>query len=407
MKILLKLSWLNIWRHPQRSLIMILAIMVGLWGAIFAASLIFGMLNQKFETSIEQHISHVQVHNPEFLQDYNVRYKIGEWERLKGFLEDDRRVIAFSERSFAGGMLGTATLTTGVNIIGVLPEKESATTSLDRHIIEGDYFAGDVRNPVLIGKSLADKVKARLNSRIVLTFQDIEGELTSASFRIAGIYRTSNPSLDERNLFVLKSDLDEYLGAGNIVNEAAIVITDHEEAADFSAGYRELFPELEIRTWAEVSPELAYMVEMSSTMFMIILIIILLALAFGLLNTMLMSVFERIRELGMLLAIGMNRKRVFGMILLETSFLTFTGAVAGVIAGSVTILLVAGSGIDLTAAGGDSMRDFGFDPVIYPYLEPGFFITLAGLVIITAMLTSVFPALKALKMNPAEAVQAG
>lgn len=405
MHILLKISWLNIWRHPQRSIIMILAITAGLWGGIFAASISFGLINQRFETSIEQQISHVQIHHPEFLKDFNVKYKIAQWEELKQDLENDNNVVAFSSRSIVNGMLGTATLTSGVNIIGVLPGMEAETTSLDKNVIEGEYFGQDTRNPLLLGKALADRVSARVNSRIVLTFQDVNGELTSSSFRVAGIYRTANPGMDEQNVFVLRHDLADYLGGDEIVNAVGILLTDHEKASAFSSRYQESYPGLEIRTWAEVSPELGYMVQMSTTMFMIILVIILLALAFGLLNTMLMSVFERIKELGMLMAIGMNKKRIFIMILLETTFLTLTGAFLGMIAGFSTILVLRGPGIDLSPIGGDSIKDFGFETIVYPQLEADFFIMLTILVILTAFFTAIYPALKALKLNPARAVQ--
>jgi ABC-type antimicrobial peptide transport system permease subunit len=144
---------------------------------------------------------------------------------------------------------------------------------------------------------------------------------------------------------------------------------------------------------------------MGQTMLVVILVIILFALAFGLVNTMLMSVFERIHELGMLMAVGMNRKKVFGMIMLETAFLTFLGAAGGMLLGYFTTLIFGKSGIDLASVGGDSMHDFGFPSLIYPTLEPPMFVVLTILVIITAFLTSIYPALKALRLKPAEAVR--
>jgi len=134
-------------------------------------------------------------------------------------------------------------------------------------------------------------------------------------------------------------------------------------------------------------------------------VIILLALAFGLVNTMLMSVYERIRELGMLMAVGMNKKRIFSMIILETSFLTLLGAGLGVLLSLASIRLLGERGLDLSVVGGDSMNDLGFASVVYLQLEPSFFMTLFFLVVATALLTSVFPAMKALRLRPAEAVR--
>ncbi len=404
MKTLLKIAWRNIWRNRQRSLVMIIAIMAGLWGGIFASALSFGLMKQRFVTGIEQHISHVQIHHPEYLKDQDIKYAVEEWESLSIQLSEAEEVVAFSGRTMVSGMLSTATLTTGISIIGIEPEMETRTTSLHNNIMEGDRLDNSLRNPILIGKKLADKIKAKVHSRIVLTFQDIDGEITSASFRVAGIYQTSNLALDERRVFVMQNDINQLLGSNLLVNEIGILLEEHEQASAFAEKYQALYPDLTVRTWSEISPELGYIHEMTSVMLMFVLVIILLALAFGLLNTMLMSVFERVKELGMLMAIGMNKKKIFTMILLETTFLTLSGAVLGIVVGTSTIMLFNHKGMDLSAVGGDSLNEFGFDSVVYPQLEPSFYGMLALLVVITAILTAIYPALKALRLKPAEAV---
>lgn len=405
MKVLLKISWRNIWRNPKRSLVMIFAIIIGLWAGIFVSALMFGMINQRFKTSIEQHISHLQIHNPEFLKDNNVKHGIREWESLQMALQSDPEVKAFSPRTKVNGMLATATLTRGINIIGIDPGMEALTSRLEENIHKGAYFTDAGRNDILIGSKLADKTKLQERSRLVLTFQNIEGELVSASFRVAGIYETANSMHDEMHVYVRQSDLNGYIGQKNIINEVAMLCTDADQVNNVRDQYKARFPGLSVRTWAEISPELSFLQEMGKTMLVIILVIILFALAFGLVNTMLMSVFERVHELGMLMAVGMNRKKVFGMIMFETAFLTFLGAAGGMVLGWLTNLVFGTRGLDLAAVGGESMRDFGFPSLIYPTLEPSFFMMLTFLVIITAFLTSIYPALKALRLKPAEAVR--
>jgi putative ABC transport system permease protein len=404
MKILLKISWRNVWRNPKRSLVMIIAIAVGLWGGIFAASLSFGLIEQRFKTTVEQQVSHIQMHHPEFLKDNNVKYGIADWNELKQALSADEDISAFSGRTKLNGMLASANLTSGVNIIGVDPAQEAATTRLDNNIVEGHFFDEVARNPVLVGKELAEKTKIQERSRIVLTFQDMEGELISATFRVAGIYQTANSSFDERNVYILQSDLTGYIGDELKINEVALIGHDLEQIPAISEKYQNEFPGLTIRTWSEISPELSYMQETTGTMLMIVLVIILLALAFGLVNTMLMSVFERIKELGVLMAVGMNKRRIFGMIMLETIFLTFIGAAGGMLSGIFTIRLLGRTGLDLAAVGGDSLNEFGFPTVVYPNLETSFFLMLIVLVVITAVVTAIYPSLKALKLRPAEAV---
>jgi ABC-type antimicrobial peptide transport system permease subunit len=204
---------------------------------------------------------------------------------------------------------------------------------------------------------------------------------------------------------VQQADLKGYIGQEMVINEIAIVADDLEFVQELNDRYQSLFPSLSIRSWSEISPELAYMQEMAVMMMLFIIAIILFALAFGLVNTMLMSVFERTRELGMLMAVGMNRKKVFGMIMVETTFLTFMGAICGILISMITIQLFRTTGIDFSSVGGDSLNEFGFPSVVYPQLEPSFFISLMILVMITAILTSIYPAVKALRLKPAEAVR--
>jgi len=405
MKTLLKISWRNIWRNPKRSLVMIFAIIIGLWAGIFVSSLMFGLLQARFETSIEQQFSHIQIHHPEFIKDRQLKYGIAQWESLSRELASDPMVKAFSGRTMANGMLATATLTRGVNIIGVDPESEALTIRLDGNIIEGTYFEEGGRNPILVGRALAEKTKLQERSRLVLTFQNLDGELISASFRVAGIFQTANNMLDEMNVYVLQSDLNGYVGQEMVINEIALLANDTDRLNEIRDTYLASYPGLTIRTWAELSPELSYIQELGQTMLLVILIIILFALAFGLVNTMLMSVYERIPELGMLMAVGMNRRRIFGMIMFETAFLTFLGAFGGMILGVISNMITGRTGLDLAVVGGESLKDFGYPTIVYPNLGPEFYIMLTGLVIIMVFITAIFPAVKALRLKPAEAVR--
>ena len=402
---LLKISWRNIWRNPKRSITMVLSIAAGLWGGVFAASIAMGLLNQRFQTGVEQELSHVQMHNPQFLIETNINHHVEDWLQIKEQLNHDQRVKAFTGRTIVNGMIATANLTRGVNILGIDPATEASTTGLDQNTIDGEFFGESTQNPILIGNSLAEKMKARLGTRVVLTFQDTNNELVSISCRVSGIFQTANSMYDEMNIYMLQHDLTEHLGVEGIVNQVALVLHELDQAGDFAAEYGDMFPELTVRTWAEISPQMAFYNQMGMTMFMIILAIILMALAFGLLNTMLMAVFERTRELGMLMCIGMNKKRIFLMIMFETIFLTITGSLAGTALAVVSVNLFSERGINMAPVGGDSLQNFGFDPVIYPVIDNSFFAMLAILVILTAVLTAIYPALKALRLRPAEAVR--
>jgi len=406
MKTLVKISWRNIWRNPKRSLVMTTAIALGLWAGILISSLMFGLLDQRFKSSIEQHVSHIQIHNPEFLKEPNLNNHIENWEDIKQVLASDPEVKSFSFRTKATGMLATATQTMGVTINGIDPKMEAATTSLKNNLVDGAYFENGSGNWILVGRNLAEKSKLTVRSRLVLTFQDADGELVSAAFRVAGIFRTSNGMFDEQNVFVHINELTQLVSGATVVNEFAILLNDIDRVEGKKEKLQSKFADLTVRNWAEIAPDLAMMQSISQTMLFVMLAIILLALAFGLVNTMLMSVYERVPELGMLMAIGMNKVRIFGMISLETVFLTLVGAFAGMVLGFTSTKWLGKVGIDFGKIGGESFHDFGFDTVVYPIIDNTYFVTITIMVLFTALITSIFPALKALRLNPAQAVKA-
>lgn len=402
---LLKISWRNVWRNRARSIVIILAVGFGLWGGVFTTSFLNGVVVQMIDNGINKQVSHLQIHNPQFLTERQSEFVISRADEIIRELDNSDLVRAYSLRTLSNGMLATASMTSGVEIYGINADQENSTTSLGESIIEGEYFTGAVKNQILVGSKLAKKMKLDPGNRIVLTFQDLEGNITSAAFRISGIYRTSNSMNDERFVYLRDIDLISLKGDKSGINEIAVLLHDIENVNMFRDSLRAEYSENKIRSWAEISPDLSMMHEMSGISMMILLIIILMAMAFGLLNTMLMTIFERTRELGVLMAVGMNKIRVFMMILLETGYLIFTGSVFGVFLGTVSIALTRRTGIDLSSFGGDSFSDFGIDPVIYPSLDAGFYLNLFILVAITAILSSIYPAYKALKMNPADAIR--
>jgi len=405
MNILIKIAWRNIWRNPRRSIIMIAAIAIGLWSGLLVSALMFGMMETRFNTGIEQHISHIQIHHTDFLIDNNLLHNISEWDSLRNNLTAAEEVKAFSARTIVSGMLSTATQTRGINIIAIDPAAEAQTTGLANHLLEGTYLDDGKKNQVLIGKSLAEKLKLQIGSRIVVTFQNIDGELISSALRVAGLFQTANIAMDQQNIYISQPTLAEYTGQENLINEVAILLHNEENTDSQRDSLKALFPSLTVRTWADISPELTYITEMGQSMMLIILTIILLALAFGLVNTMLMTVYERVYELGMLMAVGMNRRRVFLMIILETTFLTFLGAAAGMSLGYFTTHILGKRGLDLAPVGGEAMLQYGYPSVVFPVLEPGFLIQLTIMVVVVVFVTAIFPTIRALKIKPAEAVR--
>ncbi len=401
---LIKVSWRNIWRNKLRSLVVIASIVLGIWAGIFLMALNNGFVVQRAATVINNSISHIQIHNPEFLDDNSIDYYLSDLEPMVSALEKNPKVRSFTQRLIMNGMASSPTGGYGVKITGIDPGQESEVTHIHQKVIEGGYLEGVKKNPVLIGERLANKLKVKLRSKIVLTFQNTEGDIIAGAFRVAGIYKTVDAKYDEMNLFTKAEDIHSLLEEGPLYHEVAILANNREEVNSLEDELKGQFPGVTIRSWDEISPELGYYTEIMDQMMYIFVGIILLGLAFGIVNTMLMAVLERRRELGMLMSVGMNKIKVFTMIMLETLFLSLTGGPLGIFLSYLTITYFAINGMDLSVVS-KGLENLGVSAILYPVLDNEFYFNIALEVVIIALLASIYPAIKALKLKPAEAVR--
>lgn len=399
-----KIAWRNIWRSKMRTGVLVLSIAFGLWAGIVSMGLMRGSTDQRTRTSIETYVSHIQMHNPEYLIERTAEYDIPNPGRVEAVLDTLKRVKAYTERMLVGAMASTAQGATGLQVMGIVPEIEKRVTSVHEKLVSGSYFESDRSNPIVIGSKLAHKLEVREGSKIVLTFQDQAGDLTAGAFRIVGIFETANSTWDESNVFVRRADLAKLYGAEHI-HEIAILLNELRDTEAVRDTLESRFPDLKSETWGEISPELGYTNDVLDQTMYIFVLIILLAMAFGIVNSMLMAVLERKHELGMLLCIGMSKARVFGMVVLETVFVASVGGPLGLVLALLTIRHFGRTGIDLSIVE-EGLRSFGIETVIYPALSGGYYVNITIMVIVTAIVSALYPARRAVKYDPAEAVRA-
>lgn len=399
------MAWRNVWRNKMRSIVIILSIAIGLFAGIAILALYKGMMKSRVQTVIYAETGHLQIHDPNFKKDYEARYVI---QNGYGLLKDLAAIPGIklaAPRSITNGMLATTTGSAGVQINGVIPEAEYEASQLKNKIIEGAGFDGARKNEILIGKKLAAKMKLKLHSKLVLTFTDTSETIVSGAFRVIGIYQSDNAPLDERNVYLEMKDLNTLLGTDKSFQEIALLLKNNEDVNLIQQNLIKRYPDLLIESWKDVSPETDLLVKTVNQYSYIIMIIIMIALAFGIINTMLMAILERTREIGMMLALGTNRVRIFFLILLETVFLTLAGTPIGILAGWLIIGYYNIRGLNLSGMGKEMMSSFGFGTLIYPEF-PGE--KLGGLLLIvvgTALVSCIIPAVKALGLQPVEALR--
>lgn len=400
-----KIAWRNIWRSKIRSLTVMSSVLVGVWALIFVLSFTAGFINSYVSSAIENEISHIQFHNPEFVDEKEVQYTLEDAVSIRENLSNNPMVKAFATRTINSGMLATARGSRGIQIRGIVAEEEANLTRLNEKLVEGVYLdASKSKNAILVSRRLADKMKLKLKSKPILSFQKEDGSSVPAAFKVVGIYELGNAIFEESNVFVRQSDLNRLMEAETITHEVALLLNNVENLDTVKSTLAASFPAALVQNYKEISPNVnLYESQMSVSIYAIIFIVML-ALIFGIINTMLMAVLERTKELGMLMAVGMKRLQVFTMIVVETLLLAMIAAPVGLFLGYLTVLYYGSKGIDLSAYG-KGMDKFGLSDQIYLSLDVSSFITVTIAVAITAILAALYPALKATRLKPIEAMR--
>jgi len=254
-------------------------------------------------------------------------------------------------------------------------------------------------------KILENALDYRIKNKVQITLSDISGNPVQGTFRVGGIYKTTNGGFDQAAVFVNSIELEDLYGGSTVlVHEIAVLLNDIENVDSVKEKLTGISTGNTISTWKELAPDAAMMNDYMIMYYFLFIGIVLFALAFGIINTMMMTILERTKELGMLMAIGMNRRRVFSMIMLETIFLTMVGAVAGMLSGWLIVEALGKSGIHFSSWG-EGFEAIGFAARVYPVITPSFFLIIIVMVVFTAVVSSVWPARKALKLIPVEALR--
>ncbi|MDD4144830.1 MAG: FtsX-like permease family protein [Prolixibacteraceae bacterium] len=400
------IAWRNVWRNKMRSIIMIAAITLGLFAGVFVIAFMQGVVDARIESATKTELAHLQIHVPDFLVNNDIALKIENADEILQKIEGPDSVIAVSKRLIAEPFIMAAHGTGGGKLIGVVPEQEKRVTDIWEKITDGAYLEHESRiPPVVVGEKLAKRLRLKVGTRINMQIVDLGGDLSIKGYRVSGIYRTTNTSYDESTLFVKFEDLKSQLGMeDNTAHEIAVLLNNGNEAAAVKPSIQKTAGNYEVQTWKELSPEMSLLTDSMDQYMYIFILIILLALCFGIINTMLMAVLDRVKEIGMLMAVGMNKRRIFSMIILESALLTILGGVLGIIIGSVITKIFETRPINLSMFS-EGLEEYGFASQVYTSLRPETLVIISILVIITGVLSAVYPAMKALKLNPAEATR--
>lgn len=397
------LAWRNLWRNHRRTTIMLAAITVGVWAMIFMTALMRGMVDDMLLNGIRSMPGEVQIHHPEYRDDPSINNSIpAPSAELLDALQAPE-ITAWTSRVRVSGVIQSERDSRGMVLLGVEPASEIAVSFDSDSIIEGRFLEDSNDRGLVIGAKMAEHLETRLGKRVVVMSQDPDNNIADRGFRVVGIYKAKLASLEEMYVYAGRDTVQKLLKLGNKVSEIAITGEDYRNVDRWYPQIKQAAGEaVDTSPWYETNAYLGSMMAMMDGFVLVWVIVIFLALSFGLVNTLVMAVFERIREIGLMQALGMRPNMILYQILIESFLLLFIGLLTGNVLAVATIIPLQ-SGIDISAVA-KGMEMMGTSSMLYPALKVEDMVLANVIVIVLGLLTSILPAWRAASYDPIKAL---
>ncbi|NQZ99888.1 MAG: ABC transporter permease [Myxococcales bacterium] len=399
----LRLAWRNVWRNPRRSFVVVTAVAVGVAGVILTMAVNYGMVVQMVETAIITELGHIQVHAQGFEEkpEISVRLEDGGRQVIQA-LDAAVDVRAYSRRIRGEGLVSSPRASAGVRVWGVEPGRESQISLVSRSITDGRYLGAELRR-IVLGEELASRLKVGVGDKVVLSVQELSGDLTGEALRVGGLFKSPSSELDRGSVFIRLEEAQGLFGLGDAVSEVVVLATSRANIEPLRVALDGETGDAEVKSWEDLQPVLVYFVEVFDQMAIAVYVAVFVAMAFGIANVLMMAVYDRMREIGILLSIGMSRSRLVVMIVVESVLITLVGVNAGFVISLLSVYALR-DGIDLSAFS-EGLAYFGVGSRILPVVRATDFVIPTFVALVTALISSAWPALRAVRFRPADAIR--
>ena len=402
----LQLAWRNIWRNPRRTAVILTAVIIGVWSMIFLGALMRGIAVGMVKNGIATLTGHIQIHHKGYRDDPSVENSIFNRQVVETALSESLPPNAlWTSRVRVNAIANNARHSSGVTMVGIDPRAEAKISFIGSAISRGRYLAEDDANGILVGEALLEKFETKIGRKLVLMSQDKGQEIASRAFHIVGVFKAEMESTEKQFVFVTRSASQKMLKLGNGISEIAILLSDGYENRDVYKKLKDILPpeQFEVHSWQELLPfQTAYLKILDGFMWFWFLVVFV-AMGFGIVNTTLMAVFERMREFGLMKALGMKPWWILREVLVESFLLLICGLIVGNLLGFLSIYALSGSGIDLSALAAGA-EYAGMSRIIYPAIAAKDVWVANLTVLLLGILVSLYPAIKASRFTPVQAL---
>jgi len=401
------MAWRNVWRHRRRSVLTIATISLGLAFYIFMRGIGDGFHEQMVDNSVRAHIGHIEIHRRGYHDDPGINKTLPDPARVEAAIRRLPALRGYSFRVLGDGLASTAANSAGVSIVGVDPEQEKTVTTIYRGVVKGKYLDPKDHQPVLIGERLAKLLQVKLGDSLVLLVQAADGSMGGEKYHISGIFRSGSPEIDRGMVYLLRRDAQSLFALEGRLTEAALLVSSSHEVDRYQ---QMLEAELagsgvEVLPWYVIEPYIQQFIQLDDAFFYIIVVILFIVISVGILNTILMSVLERVREFGVMMSLGMKPRQVVNLVVQEAAFLGLVSVLIGGTLGCALTVYYGSAGINL-AQWAEGAAAFGMtSPIAYPKLTAANLVLSNLSVLIVVMLVALYPALHAARLRPVEAIR--
>jgi ABC-type lipoprotein release transport system permease subunit len=395
------LAWRNIWRNPRRTIITLIVVSAGLYSILLFAALLQAWADSTRERALTVLNGSGQIHAVGFLDDPSIkRLMPTPSDGLKTALNGPD-ITTWVQRLSVPAVLQSEYRTMPVTLLGVDPARERTISVIPDNIATGQYLSGPGDGEIVLGQKLIDRLKTRVGKRVIVLAQSADGTQVEQSFTVAGAIGNM-PEIEDQYGFIGLAAGQKMLATGSRISEIAFRTAGQENLKTALKTLQDAAPALDVRSWKDLSPMAAAIDQAMGLMVLVWLWVMFVLMAFGIINTQLMAVFERIREFGLMQALGMRPRMIVMIVTLESTVLVGLGTIIGMIAATATIRALAG-GIDISFfAQGAAM--FGAGHILQPQVNPAQLVEFSLVVWVLGVAVTLWPARKAAKSSPVEAM---
>jgi ABC-type lipoprotein release transport system permease subunit len=400
---LLVMAWRNLWRYRRRTVVTIGAMTLALLIMVLYTSLVEGYLRDLERNIVDIELGDIQIVAPGYRDNPSIYRRIEDPGQLIGRLRD--RGFRASARLIGGGLGAAGESSAGVILKGVNVEQDALVSEISEHLVSGQWLDPGDPNGVVVGTRLAHTLGVELGDELILLGQAADGSIANDLYTIRGVLRSITDDVDRAGVFMTEAAFRAFFVIPDGAHLVMVRRPADRELAVAVVDVRDVAAALTVETWRDLAPILAMFLDSTRSLIVIVFLVIYIVVAILIINAMLMSVFERIRELGVLKALGVGPGHVLTLVLMEGGLQTGIAIVAGLVLSVPGLAYLADHGLDLSSIGGMSVAGMAIDPVWRAVVTP---MTIIGPVVTLVVIVSVsvlYPALKAARISPVAAMR--